>query len=184
MNRPQVFVEYRDKRNSSGKICDGNIYLAISRRLSPVEQQVHIQKLTEKLLRKLSWAEQYDFQREEGPVKTDEELSRLAETINQAYYNFPFQRITFHEQKSTWGTCSAKTKQIYISTRLIGAPLEFLWYVITHEICHLAEFNHSQKFWKLVSRACSNYPECRQRLKAFGLQQRALQNNQKERTNR
>ena len=173
---PQGFVEYRDKRNSSGKIRDGVIHLSISSRLSPAEQEVHIKKLTEKLLAKLHWAQQYDFSWGEGPVKTDQDLMRLADTINRAYYNYPFRQISFHEQKTTWGTCSGKTRQIYISARLIGAPLEFLWYVVTHELCHLAEPRHNQRFWNLVSKACPNYQECRRRLKAFGLQLVGLPN--------
>ncbi len=132
----------------------------------------HIEKLTGKIMKKLNWAKQYNFKMEEGPVKTDQELLRLATTINQAYYNLPLQNILFHAQKSTWGTCSLKTQQVYISTRLKGAPLELLWYVVTHEICHLAEKAHDQRFWNLVSRACPNYHECRQKLKAYDLQKR------------
>jgi predicted metal-dependent hydrolase len=32
-------------------------------------------------------------------------------------------------------------------------------YVIIHELAHLIEFNHSNKFWKLVETAMPNYQE-------------------------
>ncbi|MFZ5753591.1 MAG: M48 family metallopeptidase [Bacillota bacterium] len=169
MKIPRVVVEYRDKKNSSGKVVDGIIHLVISSRLTPEEREEHIRKLTARLSEKINWARGYQFSQEEGPVKTDQELFRLAETINKAYYNFEFTNISFHLQRSTWGTCSLKSRQIYISHRLIGAPLELLWYVVTHELCHLAEASHNKRFWNLVSKACPNYEQTRKALAAYGL---------------
>ena len=156
MKAPRVVVEYRDKKNSSGKVVDGIIYLVISSRLTLEEREAHIRKLTERLMEKIRWAKEYNFSQEEGPVKTDRELFRLAD-------------ISFHLQRSTWGTCSLKSRRIYISHRLIGAPLELLWYVVTHELCHLAEASHNKHFWNLVSRACPNYEQARKALAAYGL---------------
>jgi hypothetical protein len=169
-NFPQIVVEYKDKKNSSGKVIDGIIHLAISSRLLPDMQKEHIQKLTHKLVDKINWAQRFNFEGKIGPVKNDDELFRLAKTINKAFYNLPLRDANFHEQKSTRGTCSLKTQQIYISMRLVGAPLELLWYVVTHEICHLSEPSHNRNFWNLVSRACPNYAESRKRLKAYGMQ--------------
>lgn len=170
MSDVPLIVKYRDKQSSSGKVVDGAIHLSISSRLLPHEQEEHIQKLTTKLMQKINWAQHYNFEKGEGPVKTNQELLQLAETINRTYYNLPLSNASFHEQKSTWGTCSLKTRQIYISKRLCGAPLELLWYVVAHEICHLAEASHNKRFWSLVSRGCPNYIESRKRLKAYGLQ--------------
>ncbi|MDD2400629.1 MAG: M48 family metallopeptidase [Clostridia bacterium] len=167
---PRIKVEYKDKKNSSGKIVNGVICLSISSRLLPHRQEEHINKLTDKLVNKMNWAQRYDFDGQESPVKNDSDLLYLAETINKSYYKVFLENATFHEQKSSWGTCSLKTKQIYISTRLIGAPMELLWYVVTHELCHLAEPSHNSCFWELVSKACPNYVECRNKLKAFGMQ--------------
>lgn len=169
MEKPLIKIEYKDNKNSSGKIVEGVLHLKISSRLSREEQQRHIESLTDKLLNKLAWARQYRFSETNGIVKKNEELGRLAATINKTYYNFPLAKITFHKQNSTWGTCNPQKRLIYISHRLIGAPIDLLWYVVTHELCHLSEPSHSKQFWKLVGRACPNYQECRVRLKAFGL---------------
>lgn len=170
MEKPKVIVEYRDKKNSSGKVVDGIIKLSISSRLSTQEKERHINTLTERLIHQMNWAKRYQFSQGEGLVRSDAELQRLADTINKAYYNLPLDRASFHQQSSTWGTCSLKTKQIYISHRLMGASMEFLWYVVTHELCHLAIPSHNDRFWELVSKACPNYQEVRKKLKAFALQ--------------
>ncbi len=168
--KAKVVVEYKDKRNSSGRVIDGVIYLSISNQISLAEKEEHIRKLTDKLQSKINWAKNYNFNNSKGIVKTNEELSRLAQTINTAYYNYPLNMVEFHKQNSTWGTCSLKTKNIYISNRLKGASLDLVWYVLVHEICHLAEPSHNQRFWDLVSKACPTYKECRKMLKAYGMQ--------------
>jgi len=170
MKKPKIIIQYNDKKNSSGKVQDGIICLSISSRLSPQEKEEHIKKLTEKLQSKIDWAKRYQFTAANDLIKEDHDLWRLADTINKTYYNLPLEKASFHKQKSTWGTCSLKTKQIYISQRLVGAPLEVLWYVVTHEICHLAEPGHNIRFWNLVSKACPNYQHIRSMLKAYGLQ--------------
>lgn len=168
MQEPAVIVEYKDKKNSSGRVIDGVIHLSISKHLSPVIRKEHIDKLTKKLTEKIAWAENYQCNAGDGIINTDEELFKLADTINKAYYNLPLQDASFHKQNSTWGTCSLKTKQIYISHRLKGAAMELLWYVVTHEICHLAVPSHNENFWQLVAQGCPQYKKSREYLKAYG----------------
>ena len=55
--------------------------------------------------------------------------------------------------KSLWGRCSAKG-EIALNWRLLLAHPEAIDYVIIHELCHLREFNHSARFWKLVAAHC------------------------------
>lgn len=166
---PPVVIEYKDKKTSSGKVVEGVIYLSISNRLSCQLKQEHIDKLTEKLLSRINWAQSYSFTQSCVPVNNDRDLWNLAVTINNTYYKLPLKNASFHKQNSTWGTCSLTTGQIYVSHRLIGAPLELLWYVVSHEICHLAVPAHNSLFWKLVSKSCPEYKENRRRLKAFGM---------------
>lgn len=169
MDNTKVVIEYKDNKVSTGKLVDGVIHLRISSRLNDRQKHDCIEKLKEKLLRKIYWAKQYNFDNSTGIVYDNQKLNHLAATINEAYYNLPLKEAVFHRQDSTWGTCSRKTKRIFISTRLIGAPLDLLWYVVTHEICHLAVPSHSQEFWNHVSKACPNYQESRKKLQAFGL---------------
>ncbi|MYG52068.1 MAG: M48 family metallopeptidase [Rhodospirillaceae bacterium] len=58
-------------------------------------------------------------------------------------------RISVRDQRSRWGSCSA-AGNLSFSWRLILAPAEVLDYVVAHEVAHLAEPNHSDRFWRLV----------------------------------
>jgi predicted metal-dependent hydrolase len=64
-------------------------------------------------------------------------------------------RISVRDQSSRWGSCSS-TGVLSFSWRLILAPSTILDYLAAHEVAHLAELNHSPKFWRLVQRL---YPD-------------------------
>lgn len=55
-------------------------------------------------------------------------------------------------QRKRFGSCSPATGDIRISDRLASAPEFVLDYVVTHELAHLLEPNHSRAFWNLVYR--------------------------------
>ena len=59
---------------------------------------------------------------------------------------------------SSWGTCSS-SKNINLSTRLLFAPDGVIEYVCIHELAHMLEMNHSERFWNLVERAMPDYKE-------------------------
>lgn len=61
--------------------------------------------------------------------------------------NLEFSGIKITSAKTRWWSCTNK-KNINFSFRLIMCPKEVIDYVITHELSHLLEMNHSQKFWK------------------------------------
>jgi len=65
-------------------------------------------------------------------------------------------RIT--SAKTRWGSCSA-SGNINFSWRLVMAPPKVIDYVIVHELCHLIELNHSEKFWNLVKTIMPDYKE-------------------------
>ncbi len=65
-------------------------------------------------------------------------------------------RVTIREQKSRWGSCSSKGN-LNFNWKLIMAPPQALDYVVIHELCHLYEFNHSPRFWALVTGQMPDY---------------------------
>jgi predicted metal-dependent hydrolase len=62
-------------------------------------------------------------------------------------------RISVRDQSSRWGSCST-TGVLSYSWRLILAPPFVLDYLAIHEVAHLVEMNHSQRFWRLVNGMC------------------------------
>ncbi len=76
-------------------------------------------------------------------------------------------KITVREQKTRWGSCSSKGN-LNFNWKLIMAPLEVLDYVVIHELCHMKEMNHSDRFWALVKELCPKYKQYRKWLKDNG----------------
>jgi predicted metal-dependent hydrolase len=71
--------------------------------------------------------------------------------------------------RTRWGSCSGKNSINY-SWRLILAPDEAIDYVVVHELAHIREHNHSERFWRIVE---SVLPDYRRRKKQLaGLQER------------
>ncbi|MDB6059261.1 MAG: metal-dependent hydrolase [Verrucomicrobiales bacterium] len=65
-------------------------------------------------------------------------------------------RVVVRNQKSRWGSCSY-SGTISLNWRLIQLPAQVRDYIIVHELMHLRELNHSQRFWNHVARACPDY---------------------------
>ena len=98
---------------------------------------------------------------------------KAAEYIPQrcAYYaeilGVSYGRISIREQKTRWGSCSAK-KNLNFNWKLMLAPPDVLDYVVVHELCHLVHMDHSQAFWALVGSVLPDYRVRRRWLKEHG----------------
>ena len=63
----------------------------------------------------------------------------------------PVPKLNIQEMRSRWGSCT-KRGTITLNLHLIKAPLRCIDYVIMHELCHLVEHNHTDKFYKLLAK--------------------------------
>lgn len=55
-----------------------------------------------------------------------------------------------------WGSCTPRTARIRVNVRLAAYPPTCLDYVVAHELAHLLEPSHSERFHALLARA---YPD-------------------------
>lgn len=58
-------------------------------------------------------------------------------------------------QRHRWGSCTPSTRTIRLSERLRPLPSWVVDYVLLHELVHLVEPSHSDRFWSLVA----TYPQ-------------------------
>lgn len=78
-----------------------------------------------------------------------------------------FATIKISNAGKRWGSCSIK-RNINLNWRLIMAPLEVIDYVIVHELAHVRQMNHSDKFWRIVRDEMPDYSRRRKWLKDNG----------------
>lgn len=74
------------------------------------------------------------------------------------FYNLSYNRVAIRNQGTRWGSCSSK-QNLNFNYRLIFIAPELVDYVVVHELCHLAHFNHGKEFWNLVGEAVPDYED-------------------------
>ena len=79
-------------------------------------------------------------------------------------YGFRVGKVRISSARTRWGSCSAKGS-LNLTWRLVMAPLEIIDYVVTHELCHTKEMNHSKAFWAQVEAIIPDYKQRRAWLK-------------------
>jgi predicted metal-dependent hydrolase len=57
--------------------------------------------------------------------------------------------LKLSNSRSEWGSCN-QHGVIRLNWRLVQLPPHLAYYVVAHEVAHLVELNHSQRFWGLV----------------------------------
>lgn len=71
---------------------------------------------------------------------------------------------TLRDMKTRWGSCTLGTGRIRLNTRLVFYPEECLEYVIVHELCHLIEPSHDQRFKSCMTRFLPDWKERKKKL--------------------
>lgn len=72
-------------------------------------------------------------------------LSSRLETLAEAA-GLHYAELAIKNQRTRWGSCST-TGRISLNCKLLFLPSDLVRYVIWHELCHLLEPNHSERFW-------------------------------------
>jgi len=71
--------------------------------------------------------------------------------------------------KTKWGGCNHRAGHIRLNTELVKKPKDLLEYVVVHEMLHLIEPTHSERFVTLLSRHYPAWREARAELNELPL---------------
>ncbi|HWU21577.1 MAG TPA: M48 family metallopeptidase [Nocardioides sp.] len=88
----------------------------------------------------------------------DAELMRRATELSDTYLGglaVPVSVSWVSNQRSRWGSCTPGDRTIRLSERLQRMPDWVVDYVLVHELAHLLEPQHDERFWAWVG----HYPK-------------------------
>ena len=75
-------------------------------------------------------------------------------------------QLKLSNAKKRWGSCSER-RSINLNWRLIMLEDHLIDYVVAHELAHLVELNHSDRFWRVVGSIIPDHKELRRQLREY-----------------
>lgn len=100
------------------------------------------------------------------------ELNRVLDNIVascEKKMNVHANEFRVKNMRTRWGTCNIDKRRIWINLQLAKKPVECLEYVVTHELVHLLEKNHTHRFHALVEQYCPTWREAKKLLATMPL---------------
>ncbi len=78
-------------------------------------------------------------------------------------------RYFLQRMKTKWGGCNHQQRNIRLNTELVKKPKDLLEYVIVHEMVHLIEPTHSERFLAILEKHWPSWREARAELNELPL---------------
>lgn len=92
-------------------------------------------------------------------------LPRAAQHARELGVSYSQVRVV--DDRYRWGSCTVRNV-VRLNWRLIKAPMFVADYVIVHELAHLLELNHTDRFWNIVRTQAPLTDKAREWLKQQG----------------
>ena len=74
------------------------------------------------------------------------------------------ERCFVRHMKTQWGSCNPLARTIRLNTELAKKPPDCLEYIVVHELVHLLEPTHNERFVGLISALMPHWRDCRDAL--------------------
>jgi predicted metal-dependent hydrolase len=78
--------------------------------------------------------------------------------------NLMVSEVRIKQMKTHWGTCNIPAKRIWLNLELAKKPEQCLEYILVHEMIHLLERHHNQRFILLINRFLPNWEKLKKEL--------------------
>jgi len=94
-----------------------------------------------------------------------ERAAQLAEQLDVV-----MPEVNLSNAGARWGSCTRHHcgYRMRLHWKLYLLPSHLIDYVITHELAHIRELNHSARFWSVVAQVCPDYAMLRRELNRLG----------------
>lgn len=89
--------------------------------------------------------------------------SRLNELLPQTRWVNQVPTFRILAMSKQWGSCS-RQGTLMLNPHLVKAPRDCIDYVILHELCHIKEHNHSDRFYRLLTQQMPEWKQAKQQL--------------------
>ena len=135
----------RRRRTVTAYRENGRTVVLIPAAFSAAEERRWVDQMVAKL--------QTREERRRRTLGSDEDLMARATELSTAHLAgraVPASVRWVDNQNRRWGSCTPADRTIRLSSRLRGMPEFVVDYVLVHELAHLLEPNHDERFWALV----------------------------------
>ena len=92
----------------------------------------------------------------------DKYLAKYTKLLNKNINCYQIKKLS-----SAWGIYHKRENYISFNFDLIEKNIEYIEYVVLHELCHIFYMNHQKDFWALVEKYMPDYKIRRKKLKNF-----------------
>ena len=153
-------VKYRNIKYPRLEFKTGTLNLILPQGENPMDI---IEKHHNWIIKKQKFIEKYlkYANRKKIVKRTDEEFRNLVHKLvrkGSAKLKVKVNKIFFRRMRTKWASCSSK-KNLTINTMMKYLPENLIEYIIYHELIHLLEKRHNERFWKIISKRFKNYKE-------------------------
>jgi len=133
-------------KKPSLEVVDGHIILNIKNHFGEAEKKHLLQNWYRKQLTEIVW----------------QLIAKWEKTMN-----LQIAELQIRQMKTRWGSCHIGKKKIIINLELAKKPLHCLEYVVVHEMVHLFERKHNQRFKNYMTHYLPNWQACKQQLNSL-----------------
>ncbi|SJZ73828.1 Protein of unknown function DUF45 [Trichlorobacter thiogenes] len=101
----------------------------------------------------------YIWYRKQMKEQLPELLDKWQQVIGVQIDSFGIKRM-----KTRWGTCNPTARRVWLNLELIKKPIHCLEYIIVHELMHLLEKHHNDRFKALMDQYLPLWRQYREEL--------------------
>lgn len=86
------------------------------------------------------------------------------EQIEKVFKGRTIADVRIKRMKTRWGSCNARARRVWLNLELAKKPVACLEYLLVHEMVHLIERHHTDRFRELMDRLMPSWRTYRDEL--------------------